>query len=298
MRVPESWLLAAEQPARLVDVAKLHLVVVPVGEIGGLIARGAIEIGDRVGRIADPVRVGDVLTVDAAALDPLCMRPEDTALVIHHEDADLMICEKPAGVHVHPLGPYRDGTLLNRLLWACGARPEDPWGDWRPSPMHRLDRAASGLIAIAKSAPIHDLVRRLLAAGTLDRRYVAMVTGRVHEDAGTVDAPLGRDPALDYRRRVVPIELGGQRAVTHWTVRARHADRTLLDVRLETGRTHQIRAHLASLGHPIVGDTLYARGTDAAPAIALHAIGLRFRHPRTGAEVCCASPLPAQFGDT
>jgi len=289
--------ITSETPLRLVDHAKAHLVVVPVSEIGGLIAGGALQIEGRIGRIADLVHRGDLVTVDAAALAPLRVRPEDSALLVHHEDAELMICEKPAGMHVHPIGPYREGTLLNRLLWSCGARPDQPWGAWRPSPLHRLDRAASGLIAIAKSARVHDAVRRLLADNRLERRYVAMVTGRVERDAGTIDAPLGRDPALDYRRAIVPIEQGGQRAVTHWTVLARHPDRTLLEVILETGRTHQIRAHLASLGHPIVGDTLYARGADAAPAIALHAIGLRFRHPWTGEELSCTSRLPERFGD-
>ncbi len=280
------------EPVRLVDFAKARLVVVSVREIGGLITGGAVQINGRVGKIADLVHGDDVVTADAARIEPLRFVPEHEPLVIHHEDADLLVCNKPAGMHVHPIGPYRDGTLLNRLLWHAGARPHDPWGAWRPSPLHRLDRAASGLIAIAKSAAIHDLVRRLLADNKLERRYAAMVTGRVAGESGTIDAPLGRDPALDYRRAIVPVSAGGQRAVTRWSVLARHADRTLLEVVLETGRTHQIRAHLASLGHPIVGDTLYASGSAPAATIALHATELRFRHPRSGEEVTCESPSP------
>lgn len=258
-------------PTRLVDVAKAHLVVVPVGEVGGLITRGAIRIGARVGRMAELVRDGDELTVDDVSA--VALVPDAAALVVRHEDEDLVICSKPAGLHVHPLGPYRDGTLLNRVLWHVGARREMPWAVARPSPLHRLDRAARGLVAFAKSAAAHDALRRELEAHAIERHYTALVTGCVTHDRGTIDAPLGRDPALDYRRAVV---LDGQRAITHWSVRTRHAETTLLDVTLATGRTHQIRAHLASIGHPIVGDALYADG-GASTAIELHATRLRVR---------------------
>jgi len=182
---------------------------------------------------------------------------------------------------VHPIGPYRSGTLLNALLWHCGARQDRPWGTWRPAPAHRLDRAASGLIAIAKSAAIHDAFRRLFASGGIARRYRATVHGSPRDDAGTIDAPLGRDPALDYRRAIRP---DGQRAVTHWRVVERLGDRSVLEIELETGRTHQIRAHLASAGHPIVGDGLYIDGI-ATQVIELRATELRFSHPRTGALI-------------
>lgn len=281
-------------PARLVDVVKAHLVTVPVGEIGELIKAGAIRIGDRIGAIATPVGDGDVLTADADAIAPLAFAAEAEELAIRYEDDGLVICDKPAGMHVHPIGAFRTGTLLNRLLAHAGARADQPWGAWRPSPLHRLDRAASGLVAFAKSAAIHDAVRRLLVAHDLERRYEALVTGLVRDEAGTIDAPLGRDPAMDYRRAIVPIERGGQRAVTHWRVVERRAAHTLLAVTLETGRTHQIRAHLASLGHPITGDRLYADGGGSAE-IALHAMELRFRHPRTGATVVVGSPRPARF---
>ena len=280
---------------RLVDYAKAYLVVVPVSDVGGLIARGAVSIDGRVAAIADPVPAGAVVSVDAAALAACALRPEPLELVIRHEDDDLLVCDKPAGMHVHPLGAHREGTLLNALLWHCGARAEQPWGRWRPHPLHRLDRAASGLIAIAKHAAVHDDVRRQLAAHAVERRYLALVHGRVADRTGTIDAPLGRDPACDYRRAIVP---GGQRAVTHYRRLDEAADRTLLELTLETGRTHQIRAHLASIGHPIVGDTLYAPDgdrRDAAPVIALHASELRLRHPRRDEIIACTSPLPNRF---
>ena len=284
-------------PVRLVDYAKAYLVVVPVREVGNLIAGGALSIDGRIAGINDLVE--GVVDVDAAAIAPVALRPQQLPLVIHHEDDDLLVCDKPAGMHVHPLGEHREGTLLNALLWHCGARDDQPWGRWRPRPLHRLDRAASGLVAIAKHAAIHDDVRLQLLGHAIERRYVAVVHGRVEVAAGTIDAPLGRDPTNDYRRAIVAVEQGGQRAVTHFTRLEHTGDRSLLALTLETGRTHQIRAHLASIGHPIVGDMLYAPGGqrgDAAPAILLHATELRLRHPRHQTVVACSSPTPRHFG--
>lgn len=284
---------------RLVDYAKTYLVVVPVRDVGGLIARGALTIDGRPAGIADPVRAGAVIEVDEASLASCALRPQPLPLVVRHEDEDVLVCEKPAGMHVHPLGPHREDTLLNALLWHCGARSDQAWGRWRPRPLHRLDRAASGLIAIAKHAAVHDDVRRQFADHAIERRYLAVVHGRVASATGTIASPLGRDPACDYRRAVVPVEQGGQRAVTHFTRIEHGGRRTLLELVLDTGRTHQIRAHLASIGHPIVGDTLYAPDgdrRDAASAILLHARELRLRHPRHGTIIACTSPPPDLFG--
>jgi 23S rRNA pseudouridine1911/1915/1917 synthase len=282
----------ASAPVRLVDYAKAYLVVVPVHEVGGLIARGALSIDGRPARIADAVSAGAVVVADDVALAPVALRPQPLPLVIRYEDEDVLVCEKPAGMHVHPLGPHRENTLINALLWHSGARADQAWGRWRPRPLHRLDRAASGLIAIAKHAAVHDDVRRQFADHSIERRYRAVVHGRVALESGTITSPLGRDPTCDYRRAVVPVEQGGQPAVTHFT-RIKHAgDYTVLELVLGTGRTHQIRAHLASIGHPIVGDTLYAPGgdrRDAASAILLHAVELRLRHPRRDEIIACTS---------
>jgi len=264
---------------RLVDIAKQHLAVLPIGQIGPMIAGGTLTINGRTGAINDLVHPGDLLAVVgplAAAHVPACLAP-----TILDEDADLLVIDKPAGMHVHPLGAHRDGTLLNAVLWHAGARPDHPWAAWRPRPAHRLDRGASGLVIIAKHATIHDALRTMLARHAIERGYRATVHGIVSADAGTIDAPLGRDPGNDYRRAVVPT---GQSAVTHYRVvqRVPHpaSPTTVVELTLATGRTHQIRAHLASLGHPILGDTLYGAAPHSGPAIALRAVTLRLAHPR------------------
>jgi len=290
--------VSASTPMRLVDYAKAYLVVVPVHDVGGLITRGALSIDGRLAGIGEPVRAGAVVVADDAALAPCALRPQPIPVVIRYEDEDVLVCEKPAGMHVHPLGPHREDTLLNALLWHTGARADHAWGRWRPRPLHRLDRAASGLIAIAKHAAVHDDVRRQFADHTIERRYRAVVHGRVAAEAGTIAAPLGRDPTCDYRRAVVAVEQGGLHAVTHFTRLDYAGDYTLLELVLDTGRTHQIRAHLASIGHPIVGDLLYAPAgerRDAASAILLHAVELRLRHPRRDAIIACTSPPPDHF---
>lgn len=239
---------------KLVDYAKDHLVVVAVNDVGGLISRGAVTVNGRVGGINDSVSTSDTIEADVTGLEP-----QEMPLVIAHEDDRVVIVDKPAGMHVHPLGDFARDTLLNGLLWHCGARVDSPWGRWRPRPVHRLDRAVSGLIAFAK--------RETLA---VSRRYVALVYGHL-DGGGTIDAPLGRDPRFDYRRAVVA---DGLRAVTHWRAIHRRDEHTLVELTLETGRTHQIRAHLASIGHPIVDDGLYIDGRPTT-SIALHASELR-----------------------
>lgn len=283
---------------RLVDHVRQHLAVVASRAVGPLIAAGAVLVDGRPGRIAEPVAAGAVLTIDVGTLADararrLVTEPADLHLDVVHEDDHLAVVDKPSGLHVHPMGRYRDDTVLGAALWHAGARPDDPWARWRPHLAHRLDRATSGLLAITKDRRTHDAFQQLLEDRQVERTYHALVEGDVAGDEGTITAPLGRDPARDYRRAVVPVDEGGQDAATAWRVLERHGARTLLEVTLGTGRTHQIRAHLAAIGHPVVGDSLYAGGgrePASAPHIELRAVRLAFPHPLTGGALSLQGP--------
>lgn len=276
---------------RLVDVVRDRLVVVARRAVGPFVGDGGVHVDGRPGRIAERVVAGAVLHVDTGRLDALraagrVTEPVDVDLDVAYADDAVVVVDKPSGMHVHPMGRHRDATLLGALLWREGARPDRPWGARRPLPGHRLDRATSGLVAFLTEVDAHAAFLASLSAGEVHRDYEALVAGRVRGNAGTVDAPLGRDPDLDYRRAVVPVPEGGRPAVTHWRVLRHVTDRTLLGVTLGTGRTHQVRAHLASIGHTIVGDDLYLRdAVDASSAtdrIALRAVRLALPHPSTG----------------
>lgn len=306
---------------RLVDYMKDRLTAVPVTEIGDLITSSHVEIGsggdDREGgrdrapaRTMDPVRDGDAIGIGAPALAALEAAsrwnpPWDHPLVLLHEDDDLLVVLKPAGMHVHPLGDRREHTLVNALVHHAGVRPGKPWALWRPHVVQRLDVVVSGLLLVAKNAAAKAELVRAQKRKVIRRTYRAMVSGVVKEEGGVIDAPIGREPGRGYRRALLPLESGGQDAVTRWKRIERLADRTLVELLPESGRTHQLRVHLASLGHPIVGDDLYAAIPAEAPdrlgiapirPIALHATGLVFVHPVSGRELSFESPPPPDFG--
>jgi 23S rRNA pseudouridine1911/1915/1917 synthase len=215
-------------------------------------------------------------------------RPEPIDLAIVHEDADLLVIDKPAGLVVHPGSGNWAGTLLNALLHHSPAAASLP----RAGIVHRLDKDTSGLLVVAKTEPAQAALVRQLQSRTVKRTYLALARGLVAR-AGKVDAPIGRHPVHRTRMAVVA---SGKPAVTHFRVRERFAAHSLLECDLETGRTHQIRVHLASIGHPLEGDGVYGgRGERRFPRQALHAWKLAFDHPRTGEPVAFESPLPGDF---
>ena len=225
---------------------------------------------------------------------PIDAVPQDIPLDVVYEDDDVIVVNKPSGLVVHPAPGHSDGTLVNALLYHCGASLSGVGGALRPGIVHRIDRDTSGLIIAAKNDYAHQFLSAQLADHTLARTYECIVVGNLREDSGTVDAPIARDSRDRKRMAVVN---GGRRAVTHWTVLARYPGYTHVQCRLETGRTHQIRVHMAYLGHPILGDTVYGakKPVPGLTGQCLHAVGLQFIHPRTKELVSLSCPLPGEF---
>ena len=220
--------------------------------------------------------------------------PQDIPLDVVYEDDDVIVVNKPSGLVVHPAPGHPDGTLVNALLYHCAGSLSGVGGALRPGIVHRIDRDTSGLIIAAKNDLAHQGLAAQLKDHTLARTYECIVTGGLRDDRGTVDAPIARHP-VDRKRMAVAA--GGRSAVTHWEVLERFPGYTHLRCRLETGRTHQIRVHMAYLGHPILGDTVYGakKPVPGLTGQCLHAVALRFLHPRTQEPVELTCPLPEEF---
>ncbi len=228
--------------------------------------------------------------------EPIDAVPQNIPLDIAYEDDDLLVINKPKGMVVHPAPGNPEGTVVNAVLYHCGDSLSGIGGAFRPGIVHRIDKDTSGLLIVAKNDRAHLFLSDQLKDHTLSRTYEAVVVGNLKEDAGTVDAPLGRSPKDRKKMAIVP---EGRRAVTHYEVIARYPGFTHVRCRLETGRTHQIRVHMASLGHPIAGDTVYgpAKGQPGLNGQCLHARQLRFLHPADGQPRLVESDLPVYFTD-
>ena len=220
---------------------------------------------------------------------------ENIPLDILYEDKDLLIVNKPKGMVVHPAAGHRTGTLVNAVLYHCRGQLSGINGVMRPGIVHRIDRDTTGALVVCKNDRAHNHVANQLKEHTITRRYVAVVAGVIREEEGTVDAPIGRHPT--ERKKMAAGVKNGKRAVTHYRVLQRFRAHTLIECRLETGRTHQIRVHMASIRHPILGDTVYGPSKDSfhLEGQALHARVLGLVHPATGAYIEAEAPLPDYF---
>ena len=236
----------------------------------------------------------ETLEVSLPDPEPVDVVPQDIPLDVVFEDGDVIVVNKPKGLVVHPAPGHPDGTLVNALLHHCGDSLSGIGGELRPGIVHRIDRDTSGLIIAAKNDFAHQRLAAQLQDHTLARIYQCIVIGNLREDSGTVDAPIGRHPV---DRKKMAVVANGRNAVTHWTVLARYPGFTHVECRLETGRTHQIRVHMAHIGHPILGDTVYGskKPVPGLQGQCLHAVGLRFLHPRTEELVELHCGLPEEF---
>ncbi|MBQ5711886.1 MAG: RluA family pseudouridine synthase [Oscillospiraceae bacterium] len=260
-----------------------------------LIEEGQVRRNGRPGKKNDKLSVGDAVEYTIPEPKETDIVPTQMDLKIVYEDEDLLVIDKPKGLVVHPAAGHQDDTLVNGLLYALGDDLSGINGELRPGIVHRIDKDTSGLLAVAKNDRAHTFLASQLKDHTMARTYEAIVCGSFREDSGTVDAPIGRHPS--DRKKMTVTERNSKHAVTHWEVVRRYRGYTHIRCRLETGRTHQIRVHMAHIGHPILGDTVYGRkkpelGQDSQ---VLHAGSLCFRHPKDGRPVLVFAPLPEYF---
>lgn len=240
------------------------------------------------------LKEGDRVEVSEPEPEPLEIIPEDLDLDIVYEDADVLVVNKPRGMVVHPAAGHATGTLVNGLMHHC-TDLSGINGVMRPGIVHRIDKDTTGLLAVAKNDLAHASLAEQLSNKTVTRKYTALVHGNIQHDEGTVDAPIGRDPKDRQRMTVID---GGRDAVTHFTVTERFGDFTLVECRLETGRTHQIRVHMRYIGHPLAGDPKYGpKKTLSFGGQVLHAGVLGFTHPSTGEYLEFEAPLPEDFNE-
>ncbi len=261
-----------------------------------LLEEGRVLCQGKVLKKNDRLKEGIPLTVVIPDPEPVEIVPQDIPLDVVYEDEDVIVVNKPVGLVVHPAPGHPDGTLVNALLFHCGQSLSGINGQLRPGIVHRIDRDTSGLLIAAKNDLAHLSLAQQLQDHSLYRAYEAVVLGGFREEEGTISLPIARHPT--DRKKMAVNHLNGRPAVTHWKVLARYPGYTHIQCRLETGRTHQIRVHMAAQGHPVLGDPVYGGARKGFPELAgqcLHARRLTFRHPRTGETLTVECPLPDYF---
>ena len=285
------------QAGERLDVLAAAAAEVTRSRAGSLIKDGLVRInGIAQTKAGFKVKPGDAVSVTLPEAEPSHVEAQDIDIDILYQDEDLAVVYKPSGMVVHPAAGNPDGTLVNALLKHLD-HLSGIGGEIRPGIVHRIDKDTSGLLLVAKNDMSHLSLSEQIKAHTVHRAYMAIVQGGMREDSGTVEGPIGRHPTDRKKMAIVP---GGRDAVTHWKVLEPLKAATLLECRLTTGRTHQIRVHMTSIGHPLLGDPLYGPKKMPYPVQGgqlLHAFRIGFVHPRTGREMLFEAPPEARFSE-
>lgn len=260
-----------------------------------LLKDGSVQMNGKPVKASTKTAAGAVIALTIPEPEEPEILPENIPLDILYEDSDVILINKPKDMVVHPAAGHYTGTLVNALMYHCKGDLSGINGVLRPGIVHRIDKDTTGVLIVCKNDRAHNALAEQLKEHSITRKYRAIVCGNLKEDEGTVDAPLGRHP--QDRKKMAIVRSGGKRAVTHYRVLERFGNYTYIECRLETGRTHQIRVHMASLGHPLLGDEIYGRAKSPfkLEGQTLHAMVLGFIHPTTGEYMEFEAPLPEYF---
>lgn len=259
-------------------------------KIQKLVKQGLVTVNEKVVSNNYVVKLGDIIIVNDDLNYEISIEVEDIPLDIVYEDDDLLVINKASGMVVHPAPGHYSGTLVNALLYRFQLEGGEKY---RPGIVHRLDKDTSGLMLVAKNEKIHEALSMMIANKEVERHYLAIVDGVIKHDSGTIDAPIGRDP--NNRQKMAVTDVHGKEAVTHFKVLETFLNHTLVECILETGRTHQIRVHMAYIGYPVTNDPMYGRGKSTEFGQMLHSKSIKFKHPSTGEEMFFEVDPPEKF---
>ncbi|MBQ5670759.1 MAG: RluA family pseudouridine synthase [Oscillospiraceae bacterium] len=289
-------IIAAESGTRIDAWLSVNVPDLTRNAAQRLLTEGMVLVNGKPPKKNYKISAGDAVIITIPDIAEVPLVPQNIPLDIVFEDEDVVVVNKPRGMVVHPAPGHPDGTLVNALMYHCGDSLSGVGGEKRPGIVHRIDKDTSGLLIVAKNDAAHLALSAQLSDRSLSRVYRAVVVGNLKQDSGTVDAPIGRHP--NDRKKMAVTHQNSRNAVTHWSVLERYRGYTHVRCKLETGRTHQIRVHMAHIGHPLLGDEVYGHAKLPEKGLVgqcLHAKELQFIHPRTGEAVHLDTELPDYF---